>query len=505
MPDQNPTDPITTGPVTSFKNLDVAPPTESPAPVQPTADIAPPLPPVEVAPPSSMADSELPPAPPIVEEAPAEGTAAPTFDISSTISPEPPPKKKFGGKKMVATILGLLVLVGGLGAGIVLVQQQQDIRQRAKDVECASSSECGDGYRCVSNKCVPVVTPTPTLTPTATRPPTPPTGTPPATGTPTFPQTCSGLGAGYGCYVNLSSCVSGTSRGLGSFDCRDSQYCCKATSPTPTTSLCPKDCVAPKSKCAAGSFYPNESQALGYGDCGAALGEYCCSSASPTTTVVPTVTGTQCSRVNLVSGSTNSTSITISQAMLNECKNKCPSGVLWVSRYKCNGIGLSQGCQDNGEVLTYNASVGQTFSASDPSCGTVQVDVGCKSTGNTWGGVAYASKAAATACEPTSPPPPGATAQCLNVKAYDTEWNQITAAVLPTLKAGDKVRFAVAGTATSGNFDKAKFKINGTERAEVSVKKPGTEEFYDEYTIPEGVTTFSINAQIHHSSLGWSN
>jgi hypothetical protein len=108
-------------------------------------------------------------------------------------------------------------------------------------------------------------------------------------------------------------------------------------------------------------------------------------------------------------------------------------------------------------------------------------------------------------CSSSPTPGTGPSAQCLNIKAFDTSWNLLTTAQLQQLKAGDSVRFTVAGTATSGTFDKAKFKINGIERPEVTGKRPGSEEYFDEYTIPVGVTTFTINAQIHHTTLGYSN
>ena len=95
----------------------------------------------------------------------------------------------------------------------------------------------------------------------------------------------------------------------------------------------------------------------------------------------------------------------------------------------------------------------------------------------------------------------GAPAQCLNIKAFDTEWVEITD--LSTLKAGDKVRFTVAGQTSTGSFDRARFIINGVTRPEVTAKRPNTQEFYDEYTIPTGITTFSVNAQLHHTTLGW--
>lgn len=43
----------------------------------------------------------------------------------------PPPKKKFGGKRIIATILGMLLLVAGVGGGVYLTQQNQDIREKA--------------------------------------------------------------------------------------------------------------------------------------------------------------------------------------------------------------------------------------------------------------------------------------------------------------------------------------------------------------------------------------
>ena len=74
---------------------------------------------------------------------------------------------------------------------------------------------------------------------------------------------------------------------------------------------------------------------------------------------------------------------------------------------------------------------------------------------------------------------------------------------LAVLAVGDTVRFAVGGTTTGGTFDKARFTINGTLRPEVTAQKPGSNEYFDEYTIPAGTTSFSVNAQIHHTSLGW--
>jgi hypothetical protein len=79
----------------------------------------------------------------------------------------------------------------------------------------------------------------------------------------------------------------------------------------------------------------------------------------------------------------------------------------------------------------------------------------------------------------------------------------LTQEQLNNLKSGNKVRFAVSGSASEGTFDKARFTVNGIQRSSVTAKKPGTEEYFDEYEIPEGVANFNIDAQVHHSSLGW--
>ena len=102
-----------------------------------------------------------------------------------------------------------------------------------------------------------------------------------------------------------------------------------------------------------------------------------------------------------------------------------------------------------------------------------------------------------------TPTPPPIGAACLDVKAYDTNWSRLSSSELSSLKAGDVVRFAVGGTTNSGSFDKARFTINGSLRSAVSSQKPGTGEFFDEYTIPDGPVDFTVSAQINHSSLGW--
>lgn len=96
------------------------------------------------------------------------------------------------------------------------------------------------------------------------------------------------------------------------------------------------------------------------------------------------------------------------------------------------------------------------------------------------------------------------TGECSAVVAYDENWTLLTSNALSQLKAGDVVRFAVTGTATSGTFDMARFSVNGETPQEVTDTKPGSaNEFYYEYTIPTGVSTFNVSAEVHHTEMGW--
>jgi len=102
-----------------------------------------------------------------------------------------------------------------------------------------------------------------------------------------------------------------------------------------------------------------------------------------------------------------------------------------------------------------------------------------------------------------TPTPPPIGAACLDVKTYNTNFVLLSSSELSKLIPGDIVRFAVAGTTTQGGFDKARFTINGTLQPEVTAQKPGSDEFYIEYTIPAGITNFTVSAEIHHTSLDW--
>ena len=112
-------------------------PTQTPNPVNPPVDqsSSQSTPPV----PTIFPQSDLPPLPPAFQNLPEDGipsngSGAPP-ETSSVV---PKAKKKFGGGRIIATILGLIVLVGGVGAGILLTRQPQLFQQKAtgNTVDC---------------------------------------------------------------------------------------------------------------------------------------------------------------------------------------------------------------------------------------------------------------------------------------------------------------------------------------------------------------------------------
>ena len=229
--------------------------------------------------------------------------------------------------------------------------------------------------------------------------------------------------------------------------------------------LCPKDCATNISQCKSGT----QVGGIGYGDCG--MGEYCCEIITPPPP--------DCS----VYYTKTATSLTIKDPYFPNC---------YINHYWCSdGVGDPYtGCSDE------TIAVGVKSASFIKDCGIEQIDYGC--TNNSCKDfVSHLGKP----CAPT-PPPSDITAACTYVKAYDENWNLLTTADLSSLSAGDIVRFTVSGN-PAASIDKARFTINGVVGTETTDKKPGTNEYYTEYTIPGGVTSFTITAQIHHVTLNW--
>lgn len=130
---------------------------------------------------------------------------------------------------------------------------------------------------------------------------------------------------------------------------------------------------------------------------------------------------------------------------------------------------------------------------------------GCNSSTTDKSGVCGEYKIVGSSGGDDTPPPstPSITAQCQNVKAYDEAWTLLTNTQLAQLKTGDSVNFCVAGSATGGSFDKARFTINTVLQPETTTIRPSSTDFCQSYVIPAGVTSFNVSAQINHVTLGW--
>jgi hypothetical protein len=110
---------------------------------------------------------------------------------------------------------------------------------------------------------------------------------------------------------------------------------------------------------------------------------------------------------------------------------------------------------------------------------------------------------------------------CQEIRAYSVDgditnsanWTRLQADDLASLKAGNTIYFTVVGWEDNptGDFIEARFTINGVEDQDpVDTIKPSAAddtlevtEYYREYTIPDDVESFTINAQVHHETLGW--
>ncbi len=436
--------------------------------------------------------ADLPPMPPafqaVTVPAPVSGAPAETGGGAANLPPmisSTTPKKKYGGGRVIATILGILLLVGGVGAGYFLTQQPQLFKQQAYEIVC----EPGTTDTCTVNGCA---------------------GT----------KTCNSMGTGYGpCVKNNPSC------GL-------------ATPPPPTPGLPP---------CGTG-LDCKTTAVTGASTCQNSYGDklWCCGSgqtinANNTCQNVATCpTGRSCGNKS-VPGATQCRS---TNGQLAFC---CPAGQTYDEFNGCftpttNSCTSDSQCTfpqfcDRGTnkcVYAPNVSCGRDQDPTAPVCCSATVKSACGTS---------ALPGSVKVCEPSrrleckigtppnevfcliqanssqcggggTPPPPTSTptlppiiAGCSKVTAYSSTWAALTAAQLSALKAGTTINFCVVGTATYGSFDKAKFTINGAIKPETTTKGsgPAANAFCQSYQIPSAVYSFNVSAQVHHINLGWSN
>lgn len=458
----------------------------------------------------------------------------------------PPSRRGLSGGKIVGAILGLLLLVGGIGAGVLLVQQNQDIREKAAELgeSCSSGGQSGTCLTLVQcgqqngtwlgtvGGC------------------TGSAGCCAGVGGDTDGSQCSGATAGAGgCVPNSYSCTNS----YGQMDCPSGQKCgvsCQSSGNCSgvtagsggcvpanwscnneygqqdcgTGNKCGVSCTSntgggtPGGSCGgceggtipdgyAGGCNPNQGGKQGFCRCDHWEYEYSASCPDPSAGGNPS--GGDCRYVN--DGNTVSLAGDCSgytfRSLLFECDGSASAG----QDGKCE-----PGYHD-GYLSTITDSTGATSIniGSVPACRSRQADLIVVSrpndglSGDELPGTPRVANfiirdGDQSNCAVGGQPSPSTRAQCGNVVAYDTNWNQLSTTQLSALKAGDKVRFTITGTKTSGAFTKARFKVNQNSAVETILTKPGANEvFYTEYTVPSGVTSFQVGAAIYHDSIGW--
>lgn len=430
------TDPTTQNPMS---------PTVPPIPVVTDMDDVPPPP------------SGNPPQPVVSDAPPAEPVETPTqnFDLPPVISTT---GKKNPKGRMVATILGFLVLIGGLGAGVILTQQEQNINEKAfgqpgscqyeyTTRQTCEAAACTDGYNCRwdadENLCK----------------------------------------KGPECTVeDTSNICSGNNVAR---ECAGKQVGYRYTSGV-SGELCEYECV------------PNPAEG-GLPNCGISKHQ------------------STCQVINQDSGTSSATCSCSGSTCSVTANRKCAATTVINAQGQPVAVPAAEGCsvyhlacndKDQQTCVVSNAdetiAAGAQSSSFRKNCGIEQIDIECTNPALHYNSV---SRRYATDCDepnPSDTPSTEISAQCLNVKAYNAQGQKLSVAQLSQLQPGDTVRFSVAGTTTGGgSFTKARFTINGAQRPEVTQKISGTDEFFDTYTIPAGVTSFTVSAKIFHSSLGY--
>lgn len=527
MPDQNQTDPNQGSPIPASDPGGFQPPVQ---PITPTAD---PMPP------AFSAQPDLPPLPPDFQNVPTIDTQTPPINPISPADEQPTnkpineplgsaapsdippivsgPKKKFGGGKMIATILGILVLVGGVGAGILLTQQPQLFQQKAGSVNgCSPRQDLGTAAliasanatcngdvsknACCLNSSVCIWSGTGADACGAAVVPPP------------IPPGDDGGGVGASCSGGIADgkigCLDGAT-GLicrnGAFNqdrlfCPQGQKCVNGADPD---GFCTTNGCDNKQCCFANSTFVIYA-------CGTTHTYKCSNSSCVQDDDTGTFTTNNCGGTCTSGGGGGGGSGWPPNA--TSC-NKVGSGTGTIggcAKYLCPaGCGSDGKCGegDLGVVLTFGScSSSESSISSSNYCG--QVDT--VDTNNAYcipsGGYkdSYINCGGSCINPPTTPPTAPPTApSCIAVSTYSSSWVAIPAAEQPSLTAGTTINFCVAGSTPSGTFDKARFTINGTTLAETTAIRPGSTDFCQIYEIPEGTTTFNVSAEIHHATEGW--
>lgn len=201
-------------------------------------------------------------------------------------------------------------------------------------------------------------------------------------------------------------------------------------------------------------------------------------------------------------------SVQATDEMITACQNCGPSGsngVLVASGFTC-ATATTGGCNDNGIYLGGSEiTPGENLSIPNRSCGSGQIDLGCRANGGTgeWlGTIGYVSYTNGQNCggggggggddtfgdDDTGDDDTTINPVCQNIKIYKDGVQATPSDLVP----GDEVVFAVKGNLTP---TKARFRVNGNAWAETTTQN-ASNEWTLEYTVPEGVTEFVIEGEV---------
>jgi len=440
MPNQNQSDPNQGAPQ-SVTLPSFSPQSDLP-PLPPDFQNLPEEKPVENTPPQKVTES------PVVQQSTVSdgGSAAPSdVDISSVISK---PKKKFGGGKIIATILGLFVLIGGVGAGIVLTQEPQLLQQKAATNTCSEQMAitCGNnGEHCEADlnggHCVANPTPAPTATTLAC--------------TAETVARCHAMSPSEDCQANASG-----------------GQCVATPKPAPTATC-------------------SENVSVTCGN----NGEHC----------EADLNGGHCVANPTVTCALDGKDIIVGNSLTGNCYQGGVDNAYTCYKLTGNHGEKITGCTDGYACDCACPTTGFTWQRDENGAWW------CFNTaaGELPGQAPYAERCSVQPqqCTAASPTPTGssvpAAPYCAAVEAFNADMSSmLTATQLSALTSGITINFCVRGVTPSGSFDKAQFTINGTTLSETTSRN-SRGDFCQNYTILSTDTTVTVTAKIHHSTLGW--
>jgi hypothetical protein len=384
------------------------------------------------------------------------GSAAPPPEFSVVSAP----KKKFGTAKIIASILGLVVLIGGVGAGIILTQQKQLFQQKAvTTVNCSAPT-----------------------------------------------NTCVAGGGDVDCRKWICPHGDTNNDGKCQFPDTDAYYTDYNTNCSNVT--CGNQCCQIDWLNSPGGGYCTQLDNCKEINLNCGVSPTSAPTSAPTSTPTPTPTANNscpynnhCKIVYCPNGDTNGD---------GHCDER-DTGGYYGPQVTCGTY--SFGATECGQIDSLGAdgnyctpANGFNFHIKLTNCGGIPNPTSTPTPTATPTHTPTPTPTATPTATPTSTPTPTippVAPYCAAIEAYDQSWAALSSTQLSALTAGDTVNFCVAGAAPSGTFDMAQFTINGTQLATTTTQRPTSTDYCQSYTIKATDTTVTVTARIHHSTLGW--